>query len=101
MFDYTDEDALAKALEELVKELDGTAKVLTYNRLVAPNTLLVATTFLIMCKANNFTLVKALMKAFLPERGKIVFANSQLNLESGNLDIDYLYVKAEIKPKLN
>lgn len=100
MWDYTDENAILKSLQALTTGIDSKAKVLTYSRLVPPNSATVSVTYLIMCGANNADMVKGLLKAFLPEREKLVFSNSQLNLESGNLEIDYLYVKAEIKPNL-
>lgn len=101
MWNFTDEDVLRSQLETFVKATDKTAQVLTFSREVPPNTAKINTTFVVTCASGQFALVVKMLKEFRQYEGKIVFGNSQLNMESGNLEIDFLYIKAEIKPKLN
>lgn len=101
VWNFTDEAAIKDAIAQTVAPFDNSARTIVYTRAVIPNTATLETVFLVMGKVNNSALIKQLMKTFLPMKADISFTGSEINLEGGNLEIDYLKITAKIKPKLN
>ena len=99
--DFTSEATIEAELLAIAKIHDSSARVLTVARTVPENTLTVLSKIVIIVSIGNFELVKALMKAALPTRGNLTFESSEAILQSGSLDVDYLYMTAKILPKFN
>lgn len=57
-------------------------------------------TFVIRAGAENEALINALTALTITYNQKLWFEGSEINLQSGQNDVDYIYVTATIKPNL-
>ena len=57
-------------------------------------------TFVIQTKEGNEDLVNSIVKYSVDNELQLRFAKSDINVQSGNLTVDYLYVEADIYPQL-
>ena len=57
-------------------------------------------TFVIQTREGNEELINNLNKASITHERQLSFIKSDLNVQSGNFEIDYLYVIADIYPQL-
>jgi len=94
----------ADALEEIrqaVEAVDAGAEVFLLRRDAERGSLMRVAVYAVRCAAEgNEALVNALAKMGATTNGSAWFAGSEINLESGRLETDYLFVHATIRPKL-
>ncbi len=94
-------EAAAKAvLLETAKQYDENPDVLTFKRVQGKGTVIRTVTFVVRCGAENEELVNAISALTLTYGQDMWLEGSEINLQSGQNDIDYIYVIAIIKPVL-
>lgn len=101
MFDFTSEKQVGEELLKIAKTLDTAAKVVIASRAVKERSFVLNTRFLIMASPNNMELVISLLTASKSTNGALVFDGSELVVQGGSLEIDYLYMMAKITPKIS
>ncbi len=80
---------------------DAAPEVITQKRIGGKGTGARVVTFVVRVAAENETLVNALTKLTITHNQKLWFEGSEINLQAGQNDIDYLYVSANILPNLS
>lgn len=94
------ESEVKAILLDLAKTTDEAPQVFVAYRNQKGDTLQRQVTFVIQTKEGNEALVNAIVKASTQNQMKIRFVKSDLNIQSNNFAIDYLFVEALISPIL-
>jgi hypothetical protein len=97
---YCTEAEVKEILLTLAKETDETPTVFVAYREQGKRTLQRLVTFVIQTKEGNEVLVNKLVKYSAEHELEIRFIKSDINIQSGNLTVDFLFVEANIYPNL-
>ena len=82
------------------KEIDNKSAIFVAFRETSPKSLKRVVTFVIRTKEGNEELVNKIVKMSGEYEMQFRFDKSDINIQSGNLTVDYLYIDAIITPKL-
>ena len=95
----TESEAKAEILKVAKLHSDNPI-VIAAKRTSGINTIHRDVTFVVRCGVDNELLVNALEQLSLTTNRSLSFIGSEVNLQDGQMSIDYLYVTASIKPNL-
>lgn len=95
----TEADAKTALLSVIEKE-DEAPHVFVAYRQEVPNSFNRMITFVIQTKEGNESLINSIVKASSKNDRAFRFVKSDMNIESGNLTIDYIFVETLITPNL-
>jgi hypothetical protein len=98
--DFGSEASVRTLLLDTAKLHDDAPEVITAKRTQGKGTVIRHTTFVIRCAAENKALVNAISALTLTYDQNLWFEGSEVNLQSGQNDIAYIYVTAVIRPIL-
>ncbi len=98
---YCTEAEVKDILLKLAKDTDDVSAVFIAYREQKPRQLQREVTFVIQTKEGNEELVNSIVKYSAEHEMELRFLKSDINVQGGNMTIDYLYVQATIYPKLS
>ncbi len=98
--DFKTEAAAKAILLETAKEHDQNPEVFTLKRVQGKGTVIRTVTFCVRAGAENEALINAISALTLTYGQDMWLEGSEINLQSGQNEIDYIYVIAIIKPIL-
>jgi len=82
------------------KEIDRESAIFVAFREGSRTSVKRVVTFVIQTKEGNEELVNKIVKESANHEMQFYFEKSDINIQSGNLTVDYLYIDALITPKL-
>ena len=97
---YCTEAEVKEILLEIAETTDEAPFVFVAYREQKPNSLNRLTTFVVQTKEGNEALVNKIVKYSANNEMELRFVKSDINIQSGNFAIDYLFVEATIYPNL-
>lgn len=97
---FCTEQEVKDILINIVKSTDEAPHVFTAFRTQAKDSFNRTVTFVIQTKEGNETLINAVMKASIEHDRKFRFVKSDLNVQDGRFEVDFLMIEAEITPNL-
>ena len=97
---YRTEAAAKTVLLDIVKEFDEAPLIYTAYRDQSRRSFTRVVTFVIQTKEGNEALINKIVKYSSENENMIRFIKSDINVQSGNFEIDFLYVEATIAPNL-
>jgi len=97
---FCTEAEVKKILIDVVGRTDEAPAVFVAYREQDRNKFLRKVTFVIQTEEGNEELINNIVKESLKYDTQFKFTKSDINVQSGNLTMDYLFVEANIYPKL-
>lgn len=98
---YCTEAEVMEMLLDLAKETDEAPHVfVAFREAFSGKSLKRTVTFVIQTKTDNEALVNKIVKASSESEMVFKFMKSDMNIQDGNFEVDYLFVEADISPKL-
>lgn len=97
---YCTEAEVKKILLDLAGEEDEAPFVFVAYREQAVRSLSRQVTFVIQTKEGNEALVNKIVKYSAKNQMELRFVKSDMNIQSGNFAVDFLYIQATIHPNL-
>ena len=99
---FCSEDDVKQILRNIIGNIDAEGDVFVYQRTVDKDTFTRLTTFVIPTHEGNEALINAIERASISDEydGDFKFVKSEINVEDKAYPIDYLFVQANITPKL-
>ena len=97
---FCKESEVKEALLDLLDREDEAPHIFVAYREEIRNSYNRSVTFVIQTKEGNDSLIDRIVKASTKNDRAFRFVKSDMNIESGNLTIDYLYIEAVITPNL-
>ena len=97
---FCTEKEVRDILLECAKEIDRKSAIFVAYRETYKNSLKRVVTFVIQTTEGNEELVNRLIKESATYEREFWFDKSDINIQSGNLTVDYLYIDAIITPNL-
>lgn len=97
---YGSEAEVKEILLGLCAEIDQVPTVFTVNRKQNPRSLQRSVTFVIQTTRDNEALVNKIVKYSSEHEMSLRFSESDMDLQGGNFEIDYLFITADIYPNL-
>jgi len=94
------ESEAKEALLDIIQYEDEAPHVFVAYREANRNSFSRTVTFVIQTKEGNETLINRIVKASSKNDQALRFIKSDMNIESGNLTVDYVFVEAVITPNL-
>ena len=98
---YCTEAEVKDLILALAKEVDEVPQVfVAYREALKSNPLKRLVTFVIQTKEGNEALVNKIVQYSSENEMVLEFSKSDINIQGGNLAVDYLYIEAIISPNL-
>ena len=97
---FCTEAEVSSLLLGYAKEIDNKSAIFVAFRKASRKSLKRVVTFVIQTKEGNEALVNKIVKESTNYDMQFRFDKSDINIQSGNLTVDYLYVDAIISPNL-
>jgi len=97
---FKTEKEVKAILLEVAKKHENAPEVITQKRIQGKGTIQRNVTFVIRASSENEDLVNAVSALTLTYNQDMWLEGSEMNLQSGQNDVDYIYVTAIIKPVL-
>ena len=98
---YSTEAEVKTILHDIAEKHDEGSSIFVAKRETYKNNPLKRTvTFVIQTKEGNEALINEILKYIVDNDTSIEFLLSDINVQGGNFTVDYLFVSAEIAPKL-
>lgn len=88
------------AILAVAKQHSDNPIVVASKRISSSSTVNRDVTFVIRCETDNEELINGLEKLAIDSNRSLSFIGSEMNLQDGQMDIDYIYVQAQIKPTI-
>jgi len=98
---YCSETDALKDIMDTAKAVDPRADVFAIRRSGGRETVRSQVTFAVRTGLNNEALVNALKRLSVEKNLSIWFDGSEVNLQGGQVDTDYLFMTALITPTIN
>lgn len=91
-----------KALVDVAKANgDQAARCIVYRRTQPENSITRSVTFALIVASENEPLLDALINASIAADRAYEFIGSEINLQNGTLEVEYLFFKSSIMAKMN
>jgi len=87
-------------LFNIVQDFDETPHIFVAFRDQPRNSFVRVVTFVIQTKEGNEALINKIVKYSSENENALRFVKSDINIQSGNFEVDYLYIEADIAPNL-
>ena len=97
---FCTESEVMELLITTAKKYDDAPIVVAAKRTGGKNTIQRTVTFVIRAASGNESLVNALVKLSIDRNLSLWFDGSEINLQDGQMEIDYLYVSAIVSPNI-
>ena len=97
---FCTESEVVELLIDIAKQHDDAPIVLAAKRTGGKNRVQRMVTFVIRVASGNESLVNALVKLSIDSNLSLWFDGSEINLQDGQMEIDYLYVSATVSPNI-
>ena len=98
---YCTESEVIDNLLKVSKTVDEAPHIFVAYREQPHNALKRKTTFVVQTNVGNEALINALIKESIKPEVDFKFIKSEVDIQGGNLTVDYLFIEATITPKLN